>query len=155
MSYVHITGGKRYEEILQKIADVKVGVKAGIPDGATSTGGKKIAEYALYNELGTAHIPARPFLRTTLNEHQDEWCAMVANKLDVEALTKDGAKGVMGLVGETMQAHIKETIQKGSWHPNARKTIEAKMRKGKREPDHPLIDTGQMLESVINEVIDG
>jgi hypothetical protein len=58
----------------------------------------------------------------------------------------------MGLVGEQMKAHIQQTIQKGSFQPNALKTQEAKKRKGKREYDHPLIDTGQMLASIISEV---
>jgi hypothetical protein len=53
-----------------------------------------------------------------------------------------------------MQAQIKQTMEKGSFAPNARVTIEAKRRKGKRDPEHPLIDTGQMMESVINEVVE-
>lgn len=154
MSYVKVTGGDKYEKILQKIADLKIGVKAGIPAGATTTDGKSIPEYALYNELGTRHIPARPFMKKTVDEHQNEWLDIIAGKLNVEAIVKDDAKNVMGLVGEVMQAHIKQTIEKGSFAPNARATIEAKRRKGKRDPDHPLIDTGQMMESVINEVVE-
>ena len=150
-----VTGGDKYEKILKKVADLKLGVKAGILKGATTTGGKNIVEYALYNEMGTSRIPARPFMRTTANEHETEWAQIVGSRLNVKEIERDGAKKVMGLVGEVMQAHIKQTIQKGSFAPNAPKTVEAKRRRGKVEPDHPLIDTGQMLEAVSNELVDG
>jgi hypothetical protein len=51
-----------------------------------------------------------------------------------------------------MKAHIQQTIQKGSFAPNSPKTVANKRRKGKVEPDHPLIETGQMLASIISEV---
>lgn len=153
MSAVHITvtGGDKYKAILEKIAKLKLTAQAGIPAGATTTDGKSIPEYAMYNELGTSRIPARPFMRTTANEHQNEWCETLAGALKGEIL-KDNAKGAMGLVGEQMKAHIQQTIQKGSFAPNSPRTIANKRAKGKREPDHPLIDTGQMLASIISEV---
>jgi hypothetical protein len=90
-------------------------------------------------------------MRTTANEHQNEWCETLAAALKGEML-KDNAKGAMGLVGEQMKAHIQQTIQKGSFAPNSPKTVAIKRNKGKVEPDHPLIDTGQMLASIISEV---
>lgn len=153
MSAVHITvtGGDKYKAILEKIAKLKLTAQAGIPAGATTTDGKSIPEYAMYNELGTSRIPARPFMRTTANEHQNEWCETLAGALKGEIL-KDNAKSAMGLVGEQMKAHIQQTIQKGSFAPNSPRTIANKRAKGKREPDHPLIDTGQMIASIISEV---
>lgn len=148
---VEVTGGDKYQKILQKIADLKVKVRAGIPAGATTTDGKSIPEYAVYNELGTSRIPARPFMRTTANEHRNEWCETLAGALRGQIL-KDDAKRAMGLVGEQMKAHIQETIQRGSFAPNAPRTVAIKRAKGKVEPDHPLIDTGQMLASIISEV---
>ena len=153
MSAVHITvtGGDKYKAILEKIARLKITARAGIPAGATTTDGKSIPMYAAYNEFGTSRIPARPFMRTTANEHQNEWCETLAGALKGEIL-KDNAKKAMGLVGEQMKAHIQQTIQKGSFAPNSPRTIANKRAKGKREPDHPLIDTGQMLASIISEV---
>ena len=153
MSAVHITvtGGDKYKAILEKIARLKLTTQAGIPAGATTTDGKSIPMYAAYNEFGTSRIPARPFMRTTANEHQNEWCETLAGALKGEIL-KDNAKKAMGLVGEQMKAHIQQTIQKGIFAPNSPKTVANKRRKGKREPDHPLIDTGQMLASIISEV---
>ena len=154
MTNVTVTGGDKYKAVLEKIARLKLTAQAGIPAGATTTDGKSIPMYAAYNEFGTSRIPARPFMRTTANEHQNEWCETLAGALKGEIL-KDNAKGAMGLVGEQMKAHIQQTIQKGSFAPNSPKTVANKRRKGKVEPDHPLIDTGQMLASVISEVKDG
>jgi HK97 gp10 family phage protein len=151
MTHVTVTGGDKYKAVLEKIARLKLTAQAGIPAGATTTDGKSIPMYAAYNEFGTSRIPARPFMRTTANEHQNEWCETLAGALKGEIL-KDNAKGAMGLVGEQMKAHIQQTIQKGSFAPNAPRTVANKRAKGKVEPDHPLIDTGQMLASIISEV---
>jgi HK97 gp10 family phage protein len=151
MTNVTVTGGDKYKAVLEKIARLKLTAQAGIPAGATTTDGKSIPMYAAYNEFGTSRIPARPFMRTTANEHQNEWCETLAGALKGEIL-KDNAKGAMGLVGEQMKAHIQQTIQKGSFAPNSPKTVANKRRKGKVEPDHPLIDTGQMIASIISEV---
>ena len=151
MTNVTVTGGDKYKAVLEKIARLKLTAQAGIPSGATTTDGKSIPMYAAYNEFGTSRIPARPFMRTTANEHQNEWCETLAGALKGEIL-KDNAKGAMGLVGEQMKAHIQQPIQKGSFAPNAPRTVANKRAKGKVEPDHPLIDTGQMLASIISEV---
>jgi HK97 gp10 family phage protein len=151
MTNVTVTGGDKYKAVLEKIARLKLTAQAGIPAGATTTDGKSIPMYAAYNEFGTSRIPARPFMRTTASEHQNEWCETLAGALKGEIL-KDNAKGAMGLVGEQMKAHIQQTIQKGSFAPNAPRTVANKRAKGKVEPDHPLIDTGQMIASIISEV---
>jgi hypothetical protein len=109
---VEVTGGDKYKKVLEKIAAVKVAARAGIPAGATTTGGKSIPEYAVYNEMGTSRIPARPFMRTTVSEHQDEWSEVVANSLNYNEIKKDGAVRAMGLAGELMKAHIQQTIQR-------------------------------------------
>lgn len=150
---VSITGGERMKEALQKIVDTKLAVKAGIPAGATTTDGKSIPEYAMYNEVGTAHIPARPFMRNTVNDKQDNWKTFLGNNVDYNNIQRDKCETVMGVLGEVMVADIKQTIQKGDFAPDAPATVEAKKRRGKNEPDHPLIDTGQMLESIISEVV--
>lgn len=149
---VEIEGGEKYEKVLEKLAKFNGKVKAGIPEWATTTDGKKIAEYAIYNELGTSRMPARPFMRQTVDTHKDEWVDLLASKLTAENITKGDAETALGLVGEVMKAHIQETIQKGSFAPDSPRTVAYKRNKGKREPDHPLIDTGQMLASIISEV---
>ena len=63
-------------------------------------------------------------------------------------------KDALGKAGEQMVDDIKNSIENGSWTPNAPATVRAKARKGKGEPDHPLMDTGSMLAAVKFEVID-
>jgi hypothetical protein len=59
----------------------------------------------------------------------------------------------MGVLGEIMVADIKATIQRGNFTPNAESTRKAKERRGKSEPGHPLIDTGQLLEHGISSEV--
>jgi hypothetical protein len=152
---VVITGGTKYKDALEKIASVRKAVKAGVPGNATTTDGKSIAEYALFNELGTSRMPARPFLRQTVAEKQTEWLEILAQKLNFKSIEKNNAEDALGLTGEMMMAHIKQTIQKGDFTPDAESTVKAKARRGKMEPNHPLIDTGQLLEHGITyEVTD-
>ena len=152
MARVTVTGGAKYKAAIDAIARLKIAAAAGIPAGAKTTDGKSIPEYAVYNELGTSRIPARPFMRNTMNLHKEEWLQIVSGKLNFEEIKKDQAENVMGLVSEVMKAHIQQTIQKGSFAPNAPRTVAAKRASGKVEPDHPLIDTGQMIASIISEV---
>lgn len=147
-----ITGGKRYKKALEKVAKMGLTVKAGVPKGATTTDGQSIPAYAVYNEMGTSRIPARPFMRQTVEKHEREWGQTVEGALNYSAIKKDGGKSAAGLVGEQMKAHIQETIQHGQFKPDAFSTVENKRRKGKVEPNHPLIDTGQMIASIISEV---
>ena len=75
------------------------------------------------------------------------------SNVDYNNIQRDKCETVMGVLGEVMVSDIKQTIQKGSFVPDAPATVKTKQRKGKSEPDHPLIDTGQMLDSIISEVV--
>lgn len=151
--HVNITGGERLSKALEKIIDTKLMVKAGVPEGATTPEGKSIPQYAMYNEIGTSRIPPRPFLRQTINDKQDGWKSFLYSNVDYNNIESDQCYSVMGLLGEIMKADVKETIQKGSFTPDAPSTIANKRRKGKSEPDHPLIDDGYLLESIESEVV--
>ena len=151
---VNVTGGKKYKAFLEKMAQIAGGVKAGILNNATTTDGKSIAEYAVYNEFGTSRIPARPFMRTVAKEKPKQWIGKMVAHVRGRAQDPKAWKDALGLAGEQMKADIKDSIQNGSWTPNAPATVAAKARKGKVEPDHPLIDTGQMLGAVSYEVVD-
>lgn len=49
---IKITGGDKYKAVLAKIAEQHVGVRVGILEGATTTDGESIAQYAAANEFG-------------------------------------------------------------------------------------------------------
>ena len=151
---VKIEGGDKYKQFLAKMAEIAGGVKAGILNNATTTDGKSIAEYAVYNEFGSSSIPARPFMRTVAKEKPRQWIGEMVR--DVRGGATDPAvwKQALGVAGESMKSDIKDSIQNGAWTPNAEATVNAKRRKGKSEPDHPLMDTGQMIAAVSYEVVD-
>ena len=153
---VDIKGGDKYKKFLAKMAEIAGGVKAGILGGATNTDGKSIAEYAVYNEFGGANNrpPSRPFMRTVAKERPKVWVGQMVAKIRGNATKPEAWKGALVLAGESMKSDIKNSIQNGAWKPNAEATVNAKRRKGKVEPDHPLIDTGQMLAAVSYEVVD-
>ena len=154
---VDIKGGDKYKKFLAKMAEIAGGVKAGILNNATTTDGKSIAEYAVYNEFGTYgrnKIPARPFMRTVAKEKPKQWIGEIVRHVRGRATDPAIWKQALGVAGESMKSDIKDSIQNGAWTPNAEATVDAKRRKGKDEPDHPLIDTGQMLAAVSYEVVD-
>ena len=150
---VSMTGGEKYKKFLAKLGEIAGGVKAGILNGATTTDGKSIAEYAAYNEFGTRNIPARPFMRTVAKERPKVWVGKMVNQIKGRATQPEAWKGALVLAGESMKSDIQYSIQAGTWTPNAPATVAAKQRKGKVEPNHPLIDTGQMLAAVSYEVM--
>ena len=151
---VKIQGGDKYQKLLAKMAEIAGGVKAGILNNATTTDGKSIAEYAVNNEFGTSRIPARPFMRTVAKEKPQQWIGEMVRHVRGRATEPAVWKQALGLAGESMKSDIKDSIQNGNWTPNAPATVKAKARKGKVEPDHPLIDTGQMIAAVSYEVTD-
>ncbi len=153
MAAVEVKGGGKYEAVLKRLADIKMGVKAGVLAGATTTDGKPVAQYAAFNEYGTKNIPPRPFLRQTSKDKMTSWQQILAHAVTGKAENMQAWTRALTLTGEAMKANIKESIQGGAFTPNAPGTIKAKQRKGKREPDHPLIDTGQMLAAISYEVI--
>jgi hypothetical protein len=150
---VEIKGGDKYKAFLAKMAEIAGGVKAGILNNATTTDGKSIAEYAVYNEFGTSRIPARPFMRTVAKEKPTQWIGEMVRHVRGRATDPAIWKQALGVAGESMKSDIKDSIQNGAWTPNAEATQEAKKRKGKAEYDHPLMDTGQMIAAVSYEVI--
>lgn len=135
------------QKLYKQIDELKKGqVFIGFPEGeATHTGpngeSADMALIAAYNEYGTSTTPARPFLKQTVDGNRDKIKAMCEQtakdisdgKPTEQCLKQLGAFGV-GLV--------QETIANGSFAPNSPQTVK------KKGSDKPLIDTGQMRQSV-------
>lgn len=176
---VSIEGGHRFPAFLKQLAEMKLGVKAGFFGGSTNADtGASIPYYAFINEFGTTigvtpkmrawfhyhdihlkkgtnyiKIPARPFMRTTAKEKQEHWVALLAKQMEGKSNDPAAWKGACYLLGQEMQQNIQDSIQNGSWVPNAAATVKLKAAKGKGEPDHPLMDTGDMFAAVKFEVM--
>lgn len=136
--------GKKFYAELEKLKqnEVFIGYQAGHAKHTDENGNTAdMAEIAMFNELGTSTSPPRPFLRMTVDENKDK-----INQF-VETQTKRIAQGAsaeqcmkqMGAFGVSL---VQEKIGNGTFAPNAESTIKAK------GSDKPLIDTGQLRQSV-------
>lgn len=136
--------GKKFYAELEKLKqnEVFIGYQAGHAKHTDEDGNTAdMAEIAMFNELGTSTSPPRPFLRMTVDENKDK-----INQF-VETQTKRIAQGAsaeqcmkqMGAFGVSL---VQEKIGNGTFTPNAESTIKAK------GSDKPLIDTGQLRQSV-------
>lgn len=170
MSGVKITRSGSFTEALQRIgSNLRTQkVRVGIFENATTTDGKLVAEYATYNEFGTEHIPARPFMRITMREHQRDWMNtfryMMNGQDPQDPIAVDKA---LRMVGDQAVGHIVETIKSEVPPPNAPSTKEKKRKvitgannklmknaSGEVMTHIPgtLIDTGAMIQAIAFEV---
>lgn len=146
-----VRNGPGLAEVLKRVRDsaVSVGIHAdaGVHDNAD---GATVAQIGAYNEFGTETIPERSFLRSTMADKRAEYTRNI-NKIVKSALSgKRDARQGMGLLGRQAENDIKLTIRNLMTPPNAESTIRAK-----KGANNPLIDTGQMLNSIRWQYIEG
>ena len=104
--------------------------------------GSTVAEIGFYNEYGTSKIPERSFMRSTLKEKIKQYQAELA-KVARSAINKPSSVRVnMGKVGQMVSNDIQNKIVSLRTPPNAEITI------AKKRTTNPLIDTGQMVNSI-------
>lgn len=147
MANITVKGGDKWRKALERLAQ-KVQVRAGVLEGATTTEGQSVVQYAAYNEFGTSRIPARPFMRSTLTEQRQAWingflALLKAGRAPDEALR---------LVGDRMVRNFKDKILSNMEPANAASTI---ARKNKKEAGRAgtLFDTGALLKSINSEIV--
>lgn len=132
--------GRRFERMLRELADKEV--RIGFQHGeAAEEDGTDICDIAMWNELGTEHIPARPFLRKSVDENTAEINAFLQERKE-DILRGAPAQQILNDIGNFQHDLIQEKITEGSYPPNAASTIR------KKGSDKPLIDTGTMRGSV-------
>ena len=105
-----------------------------------------VAQVAMFNEYGTENMPARPFMRNTLEKHSDELKDFSTNVVLKGVMNGDDAKTAMNKMGSYTKGLMQREIRDGEYAPNAPSTIR------KKKSSHPLIDTGRMRQSVVYEV---
>jgi hypothetical protein len=144
-----VTGG---EKAAAAIADIvaRAGrtdklLRVGFLENATYPDGTLVAMVAAIQNYGApaAGIPPRPFFSNMVRRKQAEWAPalgqlLVRNKYDVDKSLKQLAEGIKG--------QLQDSIQQTNSPPLKPATVK---RKGFSKP---LIDTGQMLNSVSYEV---
>lgn len=138
--------GKRFMKELRELAELEVGI--GFQrDTASEENGTDIVDIAMWNEFGTEgkyggeHIPSRPFMRDSVDKHIPAIEYMLKSQEDA-FLNGASARKVLENVGIFQKDLVQTEIKQGDFVANAEDTIK---RKGS---DKPLIDTGQMKNSV-------
>jgi len=84
-------------------------------------------------------IPARPFMRTTVDEYGDQWVKQVA--ILAKKYHYDMEK-VFSLMGETVMNNLKTVMQSGDFKENSAFTLAHK------QGNVPLINTGDLRDSI-------
>lgn len=139
--------GKKLMAVFQEMKDleVRIGYQAG--ENAEENGAD-LAEVAAFNELGTVHIPSRPFLRNSVDAHMGEIVNFVSGVLDRIVNGGQGAQDTLWQTGSFMRGLIQKEIVSGSYAPNAPETIR------KKGSEVPLVDDGQLRDLVNYQVVE-
>ena len=144
-SIVLTSEGRTFFDTLKELGKKKVYVGFLAKDGKAYEDGLTVAQVAAWNEFGTSDMPSRPFMRQTLSENQDKIKQLFddAGKAVVKGAKADEVYNKIGVVAKAM---MQDQIVNGKYKPNAPSTIR------KKGSDRPLIDTGQMRQSVNYEI---
>lgn len=117
---------------------VSIHESAGMHDEA----GVTVAQVGAWSEYGTERIPERSFMRTTMDERRSEHRATIL-RIVKRVLKGDDAKKLMGLLGQQVKNQVQAKIVSIKEPKNADSTIQKK-----KGVDNPLIDSGQMVDSI-------
>ena len=98
-------------------------------------------DVVMFNEFGTSKIPARPFLKNSVDMYEKEIDAFT--KAQIKEALESGASSedLLKRFGAFHVGLIQRAILEGDYTPNAPYTIK------KKGSSKPLIDTSQMLQS--------
>lgn len=117
-----------------------------------------VAYVAAIQEFGDPEtgIPARPFLRPTMEKRRSENMQALARGLRAAMKGDIGVDAVLEQVGKANAGAVMQAISKIYKPPLAESTIEARRRK-RESPGvstKPLVDTGLLRESITSKVVD-
>lgn len=120
--------------------------KVGWFESAAYPSGTPVAYVATIHEFGTDRIPARPFMRPAVADHGQEWLDNLADGARASLRGGPSPAQVLELVALQAAGNVAEKIQAVTTPGLSAATVK---RKGF---DKPLIDTGQMIQSVTGKV---
>lgn len=137
--------GRKFQKILEELN--KLACFIGFQHGnGTEEDGTDLCDVAAWNELGTSlGIPSRPFIRNTVDLHQDEINQML-DQMAVQVLNGATAEQVLRQMGLYLKRQMQKEIKNGEYVPNAPETIR------KKKSDKPLIDSDSMRNSVLYQI---
>jgi len=119
--------------------------KVGVQQGETRQDGAETSDMvivAAVNEFGTRTIPERPFMRNAFDKNKGK-IKKVQDELYSRILqNRISPRQGLGLLGEAMERLTKKEITDLRTPPNAPATV------AKKGSSNPLIDTGQLRQSI-------
>lgn len=114
-----------------------------------------ILEYAIYNEYGTVDIPARPFMRNTLDNNKS-LISKYINEIS-KSVVNGELTGKQALIkfGERVRGLIVMTIATAEeWAaPNATSTLRIKTRNGQTLNTKPLLDNRYLIKAIRYQIV--
>ena len=123
--------------------------KVAAKSGSTKT----LLEIAVIHEFGAGHVPARSFIRATMDERAADIQKLqiaVARQVLAGALTPEQG---LSQIGAKVAAWVQARIVAGIAPPLAESTRRRKRRLSGKGKDTPLILTGQLKSSVTFAVV--
>lgn len=139
-----------FDELKRRLIGERV-VKVGFPQGRTEADGTPVALIAATHEFGSPErgIPERSFLRSGMRENQEKYVRL--NKVNLVRILRGQltSEQALGQLGEMAKGDVQQKIRSGDFAPLKPSTVD---RKGSSKP---LIDTGQMVQSVSYELGEG
>jgi len=143
---------------MQRDIEHKV-IKIGWLESAVYENGTPVGEVAAIQEFGTATIPARPFIRPTIEEKKSEWSKNIQDGVREVMRGAMTADAMLQIVGNGAAGDIKKTISELTSPELEESTILARVRRtasGDRTDsiEKPLVDTGTMLATLTSVVED-
>lgn len=139
--------GRQFMKTLQELAEleVRIGYQREQGAGADTDDDDRpradLVDIAMWNELGTANSPSRPFMRDSVDKHIPAINHMLMAQKD-DLLHGATARKILNTAGLFQQDLIQTEIEQGDFVANADATIR------KKGSNKPLIDTGTMKNSV-------
>jgi hypothetical protein len=149
-------GWKKIAEEFRKASQqpfVKVGFVGSSGEAIHKNSTETVASIAAEHEYGTEKVPERSFIRGTLIKESAKVQSTIEQLLKNVLFQKIDVQGALGRLGVFAVSLIKDRIVTEHIPPPlAESTIAAKTRDGKTG-EVPLVNTGQMLNSIRHEVI--
>ena len=141
---------KALDRLRQRLVGDNRVVNVGVPEGKREEDGTPVAMIAAVHEFGSPSqgIPERPFLRVAVQRNRQKYVRL--NRINLVKMLRGQAtvEQALGQLGEMAKGDVQTEIRSGVFAPLKEAT---KKRKGS---DKPLIDTGQMVQSIAWELGD-
>ena len=117
-------------------------VTVGLHEEDAGEGDPSNAEKGYYNEFGTEHIPARPFLRSTHDSKKLEWVRRMQRDFGLVLGNRMTGQRMLESVGKLAASDVHQAVIDWDTPPNAPRTVQ------KKGFDDPLVETGEMAEAI-------